>query len=138
MLEDTGSELEPVEVPLGGSSLSVLPQFEAAPSPTELLSQNFAALIQRFKDSHDVIIIDTPPMLPVADALTMALHTTGVLFAVSMPDTDRRSVDAAIALLDRVGVRVLGTVATNTENSSGRRGDYGYGYGYGYGRTEGS
>lgn len=138
LLEDDADDAVPAVVRLDGAELHVLPQYEAAPSPTELLSQNFAALLQRFKPHYDVIIIDSPPMLPVADALTMAPHTTGVLFAVSVPETDRRSVAAGIALLERIGVRILGTVATSVEHS-GRRGGgdgYGYGYGYGYGAPE--
>ena len=59
----------------------------------------------------------------------MAPHTTGVVFAVSMPEADRRSVGAAIDLLERIGVRLLGTVLTNVE--TGRSGKVEYGYGYG-------
>lgn len=133
LLADPDVDGGPTDVDLGAGTLRVLPQFEAAPSPTELLSRGFSALLGRFKEDYDVIIIDSPPILPVADALTMAPHTTGVVLAVSLPDTDRRSVGASIELLERVGVRTLGLVATNMEKASGRAGDYGYGYGYGYG-----
>jgi len=133
LLEDPTLEGKPVPVRLGTATLDVLPQFGPAPSPAELLSRGFPSLLNRFKDEYDVIVIDTPPMLPVADTLTMAPHTTGVVLAVSMPDTDRRSVTASVDLLERIGVRILGLVATNMEKTSGRAGDYGYGYGYGYG-----
>ncbi|HZW27798.1 MAG TPA: polysaccharide biosynthesis tyrosine autokinase, partial [Trueperaceae bacterium] len=138
LLEDPTLEGGPATVRLGGGTLDVLPQFGSAPSPTELLSRGFATMLNRFKDDYDVIVVDTPPMLPVADTLTMAPHTTGVVLAVSLPDTDRRSVGAAIDLLERIGVRMLGLVATNIEKTTGRAGEYGYGYGYGYGDDEGS
>lgn len=67
----------------------------------------------------------------------MAPHTTGVVFAVSMPEADRRSVGAAIDLLERIGVRLLGTVLTNVETGRSGKVEYGYGYGYGYGAQEG-
>jgi hypothetical protein len=61
-----------------------------------------------------------------------------VVFAISLPDSDRRSVVAAIDLLERMGVRLLGTALTNVEPGRGGRGEYGYGngYGYGYGQKE--
>lgn len=138
VLEDPAVDGAPASVSLGGgATLDVLPQHGAASSPTELLSRGFADLLNRFKSEYDVIIIDSPPVLPVADALTMAPHTTGVLLAVSLPDTDRRAVGAAIDLLDRIGVRMLGLVATNLDTSSRHAGDYGFGYGYGYGSSDG-
>lgn len=132
-LENATEALPPVRVSLDDTSLDVVASFEPAPSPTELLSQGFASVLLRFKQEYDVIVIDTPPILPVADTLTMAPHTTGVVFAVSMPDTDRRSVKASLGLLERIGVRLLGMVMTNVEGSRGGRAEYGYGYGYGYG-----
>jgi len=115
-------------------AFDILPSFVAAPNPTELLSNHARDLLHRLAPHYDVIVIDSAPVLPVADALTVAPHATGVVFAVSMPDADRRQVTSAIELLQRVGVRVLGTVATNL--SSERRGRQGYGYGYGYGAAE--
>jgi Mrp family chromosome partitioning ATPase len=85
-------------------------------------------------------MIDSPPVLPVADALTIAPHCSGVVFAVSIPDADRRSVATAIGLLKHMGIRLLGTVGTNLERSrrSAVSCGYGYvcGYGYGYGEPE--
>lgn len=136
LLENPDASGSPVQVELGGGQLHVLPQFEAAHSPAELLARGFSEALNRFKPEYDVIIIDTPPMLPVADGLTMAPHTTGVIFAVSLPNTDRRAVVAGLDLLERIGVRVLGLVATNMERNAGVNGDFGYGYGYGYGYGE--
>ena len=118
--------------------LDLIPSYEAAPNPTELLANRFRLLLDRMRPHYDVIVIDSAPVLPVADALTIAPHTTGVVFAVSVPDADRRQVTNAVALLRRMGVRVLGTVATNlpVNARSGGAAGYGYGYGYGYGQSE--
>ena len=129
------AEAAPTRIVLGREvAFDVLPSFVAAPNPTELLSNHARELLHRLAPHYDVIDIDSAPVLPVADSLTVAPHTTGVVFAVSMPDADRRQVASAIELLQRVGVRVLGTVATNLATE--RRGRGGYGCGYGYGAPE--
>lgn len=130
------SKLEPVMVSVAGVSFDLIPTFKPVADPAELLSRSFPTLIHEMRERYDAIIIDTPPVLPVADSLTMGPHSTGVIFAVSLPETDRRAVVAALDLLDRIGVRLLGTVLTNVEAGSGARGDYGYGYGYGYGANK--
>ena len=132
---DDPTSATPTRIALGRDvAFDVLPSFTAAPNPTELLSNRARDLLHRLAPHYDVIVIDSAPVLPVADALTVAPHATGVVFAVSMPDADRRQVASAIELLQRVGVRVLGTVATNVPGE--RRGRGGYGYGYGYGAAE--
>lgn len=137
-LEDPLRTEEPVHVDVDGVHFDMIPSFEPAPAPTELISRSFASVLHRFKGQYDAIIIDSPPTLPVADAMTLAPHATGVVLAVSLPAADRRAVRATLDLLDRIGVRILGTVITNVEPSrslGGTRG-YGYGYGYGYGPIE--
>jgi non-specific protein-tyrosine kinase len=125
---------EPIAVALGRElTLDLLPSFRPSPNPSELLANRMRPLLDTLAPRYDVIVIDCAPVLPVADALIVAPHTTGVLFAVSVPDADRRQVIAAVGLLRRLGVRLLGTVATKLPKArDGRRG-YGYGYGYGYG-----
>ena len=69
-------------------------------------------------------------------AFHTAPHASGVIFAVSAPDADRRSVENGIQLLQRVGVKIFGTVAANTPPGKRGTGGYGYGYGAGYGAAE--
>jgi non-specific protein-tyrosine kinase len=133
-LETFYQEDAPVAVPLGPSqNLEVVPSFEAAPNPTELLGQGFRERLDAWRQRYEVIIIDSAPVLPVADTLTIAPHCTGVVVVVSLAEADRRSVKATLETLQRIGVRVLGMVATNLEERQGRQGGYGYGYGYGHG-----
>jgi polysaccharide biosynthesis transport protein len=112
--------------------LDLIPSFGPVPDATELIANHMRSLLDRVAPSYDVIVIDSPPLLSVADALIMAPHTTGVVLAVSVPDADRRQVTNVIALLRRVGVRIFGTVATNLPaGSRPSAGAYGYGYGRG-------
>lgn len=131
---DEPGRARPIKVALGRElTLDVLPGFTAVPNPTELLANNVRELLHHVAPEYDVIVIDCAPVLPVADALTVAPHTSGVVFVVSVPDADRKEVLAAIELLRRVGVRILGTVATNLPKERRGLGGRGYGYGYGYG-----
>lgn len=130
-LQNGGNQTPPLTVSVRGASFDLVPTFAPEAAPSEILSNSFAGMLQRFKPEYDVIIVDSPPLLPVADSLTMAPHTTGVVLAVSLPTTDRRSVTAALDLLGRMGVRLLGTVMTNVDQRQAGRSGYGYGYGYG-------
>lgn len=123
---------EPTRVVLEqGIGLDILPSFTTPDHPTELLSGAMRGLLQRLAAEYDVIVVDSPPVLPVADALAIAPHTTGVVFVTSLADADRRSVASAIGLLRRLGIRVIGAVATKVDVT--RAGPEAQGMGYGYG-----
>ncbi len=132
-LESPHTPFSPTKVPLSNKiSLDVIPTFDAVPSPTELLSRSFRECLEGWRQEYDAIVIDSAPLLPVADTLVIAPLCTGTVFASSLEQTDRRQVRAAVSLLQRVGVRVLGVVATQVRKT----GKYGSGYGYGYGYGE--
>jgi polysaccharide biosynthesis transport protein len=136
-LESPDDPSVPARLTLGREvELDVIPSFEAAPDPSELLAARMPLLIEQLRGHYDVIVIDSAPVLPVADALTVAPHCTGVLVAVSAPDAERRAVSSTVDLLRRVGVRVIGSVATNVEQARRGPSGYGYGYGSGYGASE--
>ncbi len=109
--------------------LDVIPTFEPVADAAELLSRNIADLIERLGSVYDVIVIDSAPVLPVADSLTIAPHCSGVLLVASVPTAEKRSVVRAVELFRRIGVPILGVVATNLVRT--RRELRGYGYGYG-------
>lgn len=128
----TGSrDFAPTKMSLGGVRFDLLPTFVPARNPTEIISAGIVNLLQRVRPTYDVIIIDSAPVLPVADSLIMASHATGVLVAVSILDTHRSHAKAAVELLGRIGSRIVGLAATNlpTSRLSGRTSTYGYGYG---------
>ena len=133
-LMDPDRFLDPATIGFGRDvQLDVIPSFEAALGPTELLSARMPALLTRVRERYDVIVIDSAPVLPVSDSLAIAPHTTGVVIAVSVPAIDRRDLVSTIELLRRVAVPILGTVATNLPRSHRQAQRYGSGYGYGHG-----
>jgi polysaccharide biosynthesis transport protein len=103
--------------------LDVIPQFKQVPNAPELLGRGFRLALARWQD-YDVVVIDTPPVLAVADPLTIAPHCTGTVFVVDRNMADRRKLAAAVGSLHRLGVQVLGVVANNV-------GQVGSGAGYG-------
>lgn len=119
-----------VDVTIGPKQfLSVVPVFRSVGQASELLSRGFRAALERWRDDYDVIIVDSAPILAVADALTVAPFCTGTVLVVNQQRTDRRQVRTAAELLSRLGVRLLGVVATHVSRDSKRSVTYGYGYG---------
>lgn len=104
------------------------------PNPAEVLeTQAMSDLLSRMRDLYDVVIIDAPPLLPVADPAIVASKADGVLLVVRHGKTSVEAVENAVGRIDTVGAEVLGVVL----NMAPRRAmaDYGYGYGYGYGEA---
>lgn len=137
LLENPSLEPTLRQVDIDGVSFHVLPASVHPSQATELLSRGFKTVLERLKD-FDVVVIDSAPILPVADSLVIAPHTSGALVAASVVDTDKRRIRNAMGLLQRLGVNVFGVAATRvSERKTRRRGSgYGYGYGYGYGQND--
>ncbi|MGV9562672.1 polysaccharide biosynthesis tyrosine autokinase [Streptomyces sp. NPDC003480] len=95
----------------GGGRLAVLTSGAVPPNPTELLaSARMKEVLHELADSYEVVIVDTAPLLPVADTVGLASLTQGALLVVRAARTSRDQVRSAAESLERVGVRVLGTV----------------------------
>ncbi|MFD7322519.1 polysaccharide biosynthesis tyrosine autokinase [Streptomyces sp. NPDC059875] len=116
-----------------GGQLSVLASGTLPPNPTELLScGRMAEVLRELADTYDIVIVDSAPLLPVADTLGLASLTDGVLLVVSASKTGRDQIVDAAESLSRIGVPVLGTALNMSSTYKGK----GYGYGYGYAPTE--
>lgn len=103
------------------------------PNPTELLaSDRMREVLRELAGVFDVVVVDSAPLLPVADTIGLAPLVDGVLFVVRASKTGRDQVRGAADSLSRTGVRILGTVFSMAATFKGT----GYGYGYGYGPAE--
>ncbi|MER5508871.1 polysaccharide biosynthesis tyrosine autokinase [Streptomyces sp. NPDC002766] len=107
--------------------LSVLASGAVPPNPAELLaSARMEEVLRELADMYDVVIIDTAPLLPVADTAGLASLTQGALLVVRAGKTNRDQVRTAKESLERVGARVLGTVFSMAPvPKGGRYGRYG-------------
>ena len=126
------AELEDVLQPYGDGALMVLAAGPAAPNPAQLLaSGSMAALLEKLRASYDYVIVDAPPLLPVADSTGLAVLTDGALLVVRHGSTTTEQVRQARATLDRVGATTFGVVL----NIVPARDDVSSAYGYEYSRS---
>lgn len=81
------------------------------PNPVEILdSTEMVNTLARLRVSFDIVILDAPPLVPVADPATLARMSDGVLLVASAGGTHRKRLVEAAALLQKAGGRLLGTV----------------------------
>jgi polysaccharide biosynthesis transport protein len=95
----------------GKGGLHVLPSGQIPPNPSELLgSRPMADLLDVLSSRYDIVLIDTPPLLPVTDAAILAKLTGGALVVVGADRLHRQQLADALGSLETVGARVLGVV----------------------------
>ena len=119
------SSLENALVPSGVENLQLLPAGPAPPNPPELLdAMPTRQLLARLRDMADIVIIDSPPVLMMADAQIAATMADGVVLVVSALEAKRRATERAVSLIEMTGARLLGIVLNKQDVKSS---DY-YGY----------
>lgn len=101
------------------------------PNAAELLTgRRLSLLLERLTEHYDHVVIDSPPVMGLADAPLIASRVEGVVYAVESHGIRSSMVKTALGRLANANARILGTVLTKFE---ARRAHYGYGYEYGYG-----
>ena len=109
--------------------LDVIPAGNAERDDLEKLAVGtFPVCLKRWrKSNYDIILIDSSPVLPVADARIISGYVDATIMIIREGITHRIDVIDALSCLDAAGGNILGTIFMG----SGRRAGYGYGYGYG-------
>lgn len=121
------------------SGIDFLASGPLPPNPTEILQAKATHdLLNTFSRMYDAVIIDAPPLLPVADAAITATYVDGAIVVARHGRTTREQLKHGIARLDQVGATNFGVLLNmSPKRGAGRYDDpYGYGYGYGYGYAE--
>lgn len=119
--------LEGGELPLAAASgvadLWILPSGPLPPIPADLISsRKMDEAIAALKPRADIILFDAPPVISVTDAALLASRLDGVLLVLSAGHTRRDHTAQAKELLDKIKVRVVGTVLTNAPTDSSVKG----------------
>jgi non-specific protein-tyrosine kinase len=123
--------LQPVP---GQPRLSVLSAGPMPPNPAELLSSpRVKVLFDQLRGSADIVLVDSPPILPVTDGLILSGLVDATIVVATTNRTSRKDLHRTLELLDQVQANVVGTVLNGVDPSRTYGLAYGYGYGYGYG-----
>lgn len=105
------AELGDVVQEWGTSGLNVLASGPVPPNPTELLgSPAMRGLVGQLRRAYDYVVIDTAPLLPVADATVLAGLVDGTVVVAHSGRVRRTQLVQALGNLERVSARVLGVV----------------------------
>ena len=116
--------------------LSILPagRVDARVDPELITNGLFGASVSQWRRDYDVVLMDSPPVLPVADARILAGQADGTVLVVRAERTPRSNIFEAMRHLDSAGAALWGTIFIAPGH---RRGPYArsYGYGYGYGAS---
>lgn len=125
---DPTCHLDAVVRQRAGSNLAVLPAGVCPPMPYEALrSARFGELLDEARERYDHVIIDTPPVVPVADLRALSEWVDGFLLVVSAHVTPRPLLDEALSALDPA--KVVGLIYNGDDLPLSRRYRYYYSYG---------
>jgi capsular exopolysaccharide synthesis family protein len=98
-------------------------------------SHRMATIINQLKERYDLVVVDTPPVMAVADARILGRVMDKTIFVVRWDKTPRKVARAAIELLRRANVSIAGIVLQQVDLKRYGRVGYGdSGYYYHYGR----
>jgi Mrp family chromosome partitioning ATPase len=121
------ASVEDVVVPVQGGAFHLL----LAGTPNDdisrvLKSRSFGLLMSRLREIYDLIVIDSPPVLPVPDALVLGQWADGAILASRYDVSRFPQVERARKQLDGAGITVLGTVINGMRSTDSYYGRYSY------------
>jgi succinoglycan biosynthesis transport protein ExoP len=123
-------------VPIEDTGLWVLPVGEPPPNPLELLhARRFREMLDELSAQYPMIVIDSPPVELVSEALVLAPQVTSVALVVKAMSTPAPLVRKTQLRLQRAGGRLLGVVVNGLDFDEARAyyGEYAHaGYSYAY------
>jgi capsular exopolysaccharide synthesis family protein len=119
-------------------NLSLLPSGPVPPNPADLLATGrIRKIIAQASEQFDIVIIDGPPTMGLADSPLLASAAGHLLFVVESGKTRTRAAIESLNRLEATGTHILGATLTKFSSTVANYGygSYGYGYGYGYGKV---
>jgi succinoglycan biosynthesis transport protein ExoP len=105
----------------GSGGPDVLTSGPIPPNPSELLSSRaMSALLDRLLTEYDVVVLDTPPLIAVADGAILGRQVDGAIVVVDRTRTRRQQLVQAVDSLQKSGVAVLGVVLNRVHAQKNR------------------
>jgi capsular exopolysaccharide synthesis family protein len=117
-------------------NVSVLTSGPIPPNAPEMLHVRFRPVLRSLRGEKGVVLIDSPPVLPVTDARLIAHQADAVLFVVAADRTQTSAVSSAVEKLRFAQANLIGLVLNFAERDAESAGGYSYG-GYGSVRKPG-
>lgn len=123
----------------------MLPAGDTPPNPSELLGSQRMSELLAYLGQQRIVVIDAPPVLPVADAAVLAKAVDGIVLVLQAGRSTDEQLEQSLLQLDQAGGSMAGLVlnkAASSKLARMRYGDSEYGYGYkdseyGYRRRKG-
>lgn len=118
-------------------NLYITPAGPIPPNPAELIeTKEMETFVQRIREDFDMIVMDTPPIAIVTDAVLLSRFSDAVIFVVRQNYSTKDVIHLVDDLHLKKDIKNIGILINDIKASSyygyGRRYNYGYGYGYGY------
>lgn len=111
-----GAKLEEVIMPTEVDHLSLIPAGKSSPNTAELLASNrMTDLIQQLMEENDMVLFDSPPLIPVTDAALLASKIDGILLVVKHGFTHKEAARHALEILEKVGAHTIGALLNDIE-----------------------
>jgi succinoglycan biosynthesis transport protein ExoP len=124
--------INPTHIPF----LDVILSGPIPPNPAEMImSDGMKEMIEELKKKYDYIILDTPPVGLVSDALELAQYCDVTLYIVRQNFTKKEMITLLNNRVKRGELQNTSIILNGFQNKAKYGAGYGYGYGYGYGST---
>jgi tyrosine-protein kinase Etk/Wzc len=115
----------------GVVNLSLLPAGTRPGNPAELLAmERMETLLDRFKEHYDLILLDTPPVLAVTDALILARHAGATVLVLRESAQTQLEVEETLKHLDSAGALIAGAIFNGMSARRSDKRSYGYAQAY--------
>ena len=105
------------------------------PNPAELLTRDQTRdIFDTLQENFDLVIIDSPPVLPVTDAMILSRYADGALLVVAAGQTRRAQLRRTVETFTHANAPIVGLVLNEVTRQTSYASGYGSGYGdrYGY------
>lgn len=114
-------------------NLTVIASGPLPPNPGDLVgSERMRGFLGDLRKQCEYVLLDSPPVLSVADAAVLSTMVDGVVLVIDLEKTKRRDLKRACEAINVVGGRLLGVIVNRVEKKAGYYYEY-YGYDTTYG-----
>jgi polysaccharide biosynthesis transport protein len=104
------------------STIDVIASGPVPPNPSELLgTRKMQLILEELRENADYVIVDSPPLIPVADAAVIAPGCDGVILVARAGRTKQDELRSAAESLSAVNAKTLGVVVNMTKSNSNDR-----------------